>query len=672
MEALSSPYMHCFFRTENPFGDGTTQCKSTLRLLTHSRRTLAQRVDKSCLASADQMFDEIPLSDTFAWNNCLQTHLADKNPFLALLTYQQMLRRGVRPDKHTLPRILTACRLSSSSLFFGKQVHGQALKLGFSSNDYVISALVEMYGILDSANTAKWLLCNSPGGNNLVSWTLIAKLYILEEKPTSAIHVFNQLVESGAKLDPVALTTAIGACCLSKSLQEGIRVHKIAKKCGLEFDPLVSNSLLKMYADCGSIQHARAFFDKMPLKDTISWTAMVQAYVKNGGFNEGLKLCRQMIAEGLKPDSLTVSSILPACARVAAHKNGKEIHGYLLRNGIDLNLAVQNAVMDMYVKSGFIEYAAKIFKGMKNRDVVSLTVMILGYSLHGQGELGVDLFREVEKNLGDEMDQTIYAAVLHACSTACMVEEGKFYFNCIRAPLVVHSVLMVSLLARAGLFDEAKIFIKERQIERNPDILRAMLHGCRIHRHTRMGKQVIDQLCDLEPLNAENYVSLSNWYAESGRLDMVDKVRRMIRDMGLNPKKGCSWIELKNKVHVFGTGDLSHPRSERIYWELQCLMRRMDDEENKQKVYSDFSFHDVEDERECIPIGHSEMLALSFGLISTQEEATIRLTKNLRVCHSCHDSAKVISKMVGREIIIKDPNCFHHFKDGSCSCRDIW
>ena len=121
---------------------------------------------------------------------------------------------------------------------------------------------------------------------------------------------------------------------------------------------------------------------------------------------------------------------------------------------------------------------------------------------------------------------------------------------------------------------------------------------------------------------------------------------------------------------MFGIGDVSHPRSEIIHWELQHLMKKMEDEGHRPS--SVFSLHDVDEERECILIGHSEMLAISFGLISIQGKVTIRVTKNLRVCRSCHDSAKVISKIVKREIIIKDPNCFHHFKDGHCSCGDLW
>lgn len=622
----------------------------------------------SKLEFAHQALDEIPLSNTFAWNQLIQTHLSKNHPQQALSVYHGMMLRGVHPDNHTLPRVLTASRLCNN-LALGKQLHAHAFKLGFSSDLYVITSLIEMYGRLHRVETAKWVLDNAPTSNS-VAWTMLAKLYLMDDKPHSAFEVFNKMLKFKADIDPVGLATAVAACSLLKSLQQARRVHRIAREHGLEFHLLVSNSLLKMYIDCDSLEEALSVFDAMPIRDVISWTEMIRVHVKKGGYNEALKLLRRMTRAGIKPDSLTISTILPACAKVPAHKQGKELHAYLLRNGMDMNLIVQNAFMDMYVKSGFIELASNVFTSMVERDVLSWTIMILGYSLHGQGGRGIGLFYEMEKDSSFEIDEFTYASVLHACVTARRVDVGSFCFNRIQAPTVTHCVLMVALLAHSGLFDEARTFIEEHQIENIADVLRALLDGCRIHQQVTMGKRIVEQLCELEPLNAENYVLLSNWYADSAKWDMVDKLKITVKDMGLKPKRAYSWIEFRNKVHVFGTGDVSHPRSEIIHWELQRLMKKMEDE--GQRPSSVFNLHDVDEERECILIGHSEMLAISFGLISTQERATIRVTKNCRVCRSCHDSAKVISKIVEREIIIKDPNFFHHFKDGNCSCGDHW
>ncbi|KAF9607014.1 hypothetical protein IFM89_030433 [Coptis chinensis] len=618
-------------------------------------------------STALRVLDEIPHTDTFAWNCIIQAHLSNADLHLALLVYPQMLLRGVRPDKHTLPRLLTASR---QAFFVGKQIHGHALKLGFSSDKYVVTALMALYGHFDGAHAAR-LIFNNSCYRNSVSWTLLIRLYTAEDRPVFAIQTFKEMVEMGIEVDAVALATVLGACSGLKSLREGRKVHDIAKFFGLDLDVLVANSLLKMYIDCGSIKDARLVFNKMSSKDVISWTAIFHWYVKNGEFNEALKLFRLMNSQGTKPDSVSVSGVLPACARIAAGKNGKEIHAYTIRNGLDKELAVQNALMDMYMKSGFLESASKIFVQMREKDVISLTVMILGYSLHGHGEIGVGLFHKMKKNLNFEIDDVTYDALLRACRTACMVEEGKDFFKCIRETKVEHRCLMISLLVRARLFDEAKDFVEEHHLEWNPDVQRALLDGCRIYQDKKMAKQIVERLIELEPLNSDNYVLLSNLYAAYTQWDRVKSSREMITDMGLMPKRAYSWIEVRNKVHVFEAGDVSHPRSERIYHELEFLMKKIKDEEGY-ILDTDFSLHDVDEERECIPIGHSELLAISFGLISTEPQVTVRVTKNLRVCRSCHSFVKIISKKVRREIILKDPGCFHHFKDGSCSCGEFW
>ncbi|KNA14012.1 hypothetical protein SOVF_111330 [Spinacia oleracea] len=619
------------------------------------------------LSMSHHVLDKMPTTDTFSWNHLIRTHLEIGEIDNVMYIYQKMLIRGVRPDKHTIPRILAASRLSNS-LFLGRQVHAHAVKLGISCEDYVITALMKMYGHLDGAKTVKQVLNTSSVGKSSIFGTLLISMYLKENKPRFAIDMFYQMVTLGAEIDAVAIMTAVGACSMLQSLHEGRKVHGIAKACGLETHVLVCNSLLKMYVDCGSIENAREVFDAMSSRDSISWTELIRGYVKNGGFNEGLKLFKKMTSEGIRPDPHAVSSILPACARMTAHKQGKEIHGYLIRNGVEMNVTVENALIDMYVKSGSIESASKVFSRMVVKDAISWTIMIYGYSLHGQGALGVKLFHEMKKyNL--EIDEVAYSSVLYACVVANLVQEGRTLFSFIRRPNVRHYALMVLLLARAGFFNEAKIFIEVNKIGQHAEVVRALLDGCRNHRNVKTGKKIIEQLCDLEPLNADNYILLSNWYAVNAKWDWVDKLRETIRDMGLVPKKAYSWIEFHNKIHVFGTGDVSHPRSEKLYWDLQCLMKKI-----KEEGYvsdTDFSLHDVDEERECIPVGHSEMLAISFGLVSTRR-STIQITKNSRVCHNCHEMAKVISRLEAREIILKDPNCFHHFKDGHCSCGDLW
>ena len=136
---------------------------------------------------------------------------------------------------------------------------------------------------------------------------------------------------------------------------------------------------------------------------------------------------------------------------------------------------------------------------------------------------------------------------------------------------------------------------------------------------------------------------------------------------------GITMIEIDGKTHTFTVEDKSHPKSNEIYLKIYKLF----DEIKKQGFEFDKSFAtridlETEIDKESHLCLHSEKLALSFGLISTPSNTIIRLIKNLRICGDCHNATKFISKIENREIIIRDNNRFHHFKDGKCSCNDYF
>eukprot|EP01018_Ginkgo_biloba_P013188 Gb_32449 [translate_table: standard] len=274
-----------------------------------------------------------------------------------------------------------------------------------------------------------------------------------------------------------------------------------------------------------------------------------------------------------------------------------------------------------------------------------------------------------------------FASVLPACAKLTsleqgLVEEGYQYFYRMNqhyhiTPVMEHYVCMVDLLGRAGRLDEALEFINKMPIKPNATVWKSLLAACRIHTNIEVGEFVAECLIELDPKNAGPYVLLSNIYATVGRWDDSEKVRRMMKDRRVKKMPGCSWIEVNKQMHTFVVGDRSHPQTQKIYAKLESLYSQM-----KSAGYvpdTRFVLHDVEEEqKEQIIFHHSEKLAIAFGLINTSPNTTIRVIKNLRVCSDCHSAAKFISKIVAQEIVLRDANRYHHFKDGWCSCGDYW
>lgn len=230
---------------------------------------------------------------------------------------------------------------------------------------------------------------------------------------------------------------------------------------------------------------------------------------------------------------------------------------------------------------------------------------------------------------------------------------------------------MVDLLGRAGRLDEAEQFINNMPIKPEASVWGCLLAACRTHTNVHLGERVAKSLFELDSKNASYYVLLSNIYAACSRWDDVKRVQKIMKDQGVQKMSGSSWIEVNGKVYAFLEGDKSHPQSEKIYDMLEKLFGKMMNAGYVPEI--DFALHDVEEEQKENILGHhSEKLAIAFGLMNTSPGTTIRITKNLRVCGDCHSATKFISKIVGREIIVRDANRFHHFKDGLCSCGDFW
>eukprot|EP01018_Ginkgo_biloba_P028267 Gb_24755 [translate_table: standard] len=633
-----------------------------------SKYSMCGSVEKARL-----VFDKISRRNVFLWNAMIIGCARNGRSQETLSLYYQMRQAGIHPNNFTFPVALKACA-ALSALQEGKEIHYHIVRTGVDSNIFVGTALIDMYVKCKSIENARQVFDKMPV-RDVVLWTAMIVGYVQNGLANEALTLFWQMQIADVKPDSLTMASVLSACAQLGVVNQGKRIHDYIIRSGLESDVSVSNSLVAMYAKCGSLEIARQLFDKMSKRDVISWNAMIAGYAQNGHANEALRLFDQMQQVDMKPDSVTMVSVLPACSHLGALQQGKWIHDYINRNGFESDVSVSTALIDMYAKCGSIEIARNVFDNMSKRDVVSWSAMISGYGMHGHGKDALALFIQMLET-GIKPNDVTFISVLSACSHAGLVNEGWQYFDCMTqdyhiTPRVEHYSCMVDLLGRAGCLDEAHDFVNNMPLEPHVGVWGALLGACRIHCNIELGEQVANRLFYLDPEHVGYYVLLSNIYAEAGRWDDVTKVRTMMKERGLEKTPGCSLIEINNRVHAFLVGDKSHPQSEKIYATLETLTRQM--EEAGYVPNTKFVLHDVEEEvKEYMLCIHSEKLAIAFGLISTSPGMPVRITKNLRVCGDCHSAIKFISKIVEREIIVRDLNRFHHFKDGLCSCGDYW
>eukprot|EP01018_Ginkgo_biloba_P025794 Gb_04080 [translate_table: standard] len=623
--------------------------------------------------NARQVFDKMPKRDLVSWTAMIAGYARNGHANEALTLFHQMHVAGVTPDSITIVSVLSACA-HLGALQQGKWIHNYIIGRELESDVSVGNSLLTMYTKCGCIDIARQLF-DKMLKRDVVTWNAMIAGYAQDGHSNEALTLFNQMQLSGMKPNMVTMMSVLPACAELGDLQQGKIIHDYISKNGFESDVFVGTALIDMYAKCGSIDNARYLFDKMRKRYVVSWNAMIAGYSQSGHANKALVLFNQMTMTDMKPNAVTMAGVLPACAHLGALQQGKWIHDYIVRNGFGSDVFVGTALIDMYAKCGSIEFARQVFDKMSKRDVVSWNAMIAGYGMHGHGKDSLAIFSQMQQ-IGVKPNHITFICVLYACSHAGLVDEGWRYFACMRQdyciiPRIKHYTCMVDLLGRAGHLDEAQNFINKMPLEPDVGVWGALLGACRIHCNIELGQHVAEHLFHLQPENAGYYVLLSNIYAAAGRWDEVTKVRMLMNDRGLKKEAGCSFIELNNRVYAFLVGDRSHPQSDEIYATLETLAGKM--QEAGYVFDTSCVLHNVEEEeKDYILCTHSEKLAIAFGLINTSPSTPIQITKNLRVCGDCHTATKFISKLVSREIIVRDTNRFHHFKDGLCSCGDYW
>ena len=459
------------------------------------------------------------------------------------------------------------------------------------------------------------------------------------------------------------------------AVREGEKIHSISIRNGFESLVFVQNSLVHMYAACGHADSAHKMFDLMVDRDLVAWNSVINGFALNGMPSEALTLFREMGLEGVQPDGFTMVSLLSACAELGALALGRRAHVYILKIGLSVNLHVNNALLDLYAKCGSIREAQKVFNEMEDKNVVSWTSLIVGLAVNGFGKEALELFKELERERLVPSEIT-FVGVLYACSHCGMVDAGFKFFKRMKneygiVPRIEHYGCMVDLLGRSGKVKEAYEYIQNMPLQPNAVVWRTLLGACTIHGNLALGEVARAQLLQLEPGHSGDYVLLSNLYAAERHWSDVQNVRRIMLTEGVRKTPGYSLVELGNCVYEFTMGDSSHPQSKDIYAmlaEITKLLKLEGYMPHTTNVLADIE----EEEKENALSYHSEKIAIAFMLINTAAGTPIRVVKNLRACADCHLAIKLISKVFNREIVVRDRSRFHHFKDGSCSCRDYW
>ncbi|CAN0923238.1 Pentatricopeptide repeat-containing protein At2g15690, mitochondrial [Linum grandiflorum] len=358
-----------------------------------------------------------------------------------------------------------------------------------------------------------------------------------------------------------------------------------------------------------------------------------------------LKEAIELMDKGVKADYNCFDALFGLCSKL---EDAKKVHDYLLQSTSRGDLNLNNKVLEMYGRCESMIDARRVFDHMPDRNMDSWHLMINGYANNNLGDEGLQMFEQMTK-LGLKPTEETFLGVLSACGSADAVDEAFIYFETMKSEFGVepqreHYIGMIDVLGKTAFLNEIEQYIEKLPFDATVDIWEKYKNYARIH----------------------------------GDVDLEDRLEELIVDMDpskANPKKVATppQVKLTAISMLEGKSRIKEYRYPALYKDDPKLKELIEMKNSRYVPDTRYVLHDIDQEaKEQSLLYHSERLAIAYGLISTPARTPLRIIKNLRICGDCHNAIKIMSKIVGRELIVRDNKRFHHFRGGKCSCGDYW
>ncbi|KAF0903951.1 hypothetical protein E2562_030085 [Oryza meyeriana var. granulata] len=304
---------------------------------------------------------------------------------------------AVPPDPRAYGHLIQLCA-ESGHLAAGRQLHARLVAASVTPSNFLASKLISLYSRAARLGEACWVFDSIPQPS-LFAWNaILIALSLHSPDPSAALRLFTS---SAVSPDEITLSTLLKSLAASgpafSPLVTG-ELHAVAFLRGFATDLFVSNGLITAYANARDMRSARAVFDEMPKRDVVSWNSLISACASAGWYRDCLDLfqecARVRSSDGVGPNSVTVTSVLHACAQLKAVDFGISVHQLAVESGLDMDVAVWNSIVGFYAKCGRLQYARQLLDRMTTKDSISYSAMITGYMNNGHVDKGMELFRQ--------------------------------------------------------------------------------------------------------------------------------------------------------------------------------------------------------------------------------------------------------------------------------------
>ncbi|XWS19231.1 hypothetical protein CRYUN_Cryun32bG0113100 [Craigia yunnanensis] len=505
------------------------------------------------MMAAKKVFDKMAERTIVSWTAMVSGF--SQNGFFenALLVFSEMRKAGFKGNQFSYGSALKACT-GLRCLERGLQIQGCIEKGRFVRNLFVQSGLLDLHAKCGNMEDASRLFYGM-GERDLVSWNVMIGGFAFQGFAEDAFQLLREMMREGNIPDCFTLGSVLKVSFGGGGLMKVSQVHGLITRLGFESYNMLAGSLVDAYSKCGSLQCAFKLYRNMPTKDIISCTALITSFAHESKHNiDALDLFKEINSMQLGMDNMILCSILNICANVAELSLGRQIHAFSLKCQPTNDVAMGNALIDMYAKSGEIKDANKVFNEMDERNVISWTSLIAGYGKHGYGHEAIALFEKMEHE-GMKPNNVTFLSLLFACSHTGLINKGSELFNAMVSkykilPRAEHLSCMVDLFARGGQLEAAYNLIHEMNIEPNTSVWGAILGASNIYGNIHIGEAAATCLFNMDPKKSVNYIALAGMYARAGAWENAWETRKLMDERSAVKDPGYSLLSSTEKEMV--------------------------------------------------------------------------------------------------------------------------
>uniref|UniRef100_A0A0E0EKI9 DYW domain-containing protein n=1 Tax=Oryza meridionalis TaxID=40149 RepID=A0A0E0EKI9_9ORYZ len=527
----------------------------------------------SRLSAARKLFDCMEYRNLVSWTTMISGYMQNSFNAEAITMFWNMTQAGWQPDGFACTSILNSCG-SLAAIWQGRQIHAHVIKADLEADEYVKNALIDMYAKCEHLTEARAVF-DALAEDDAISYNAMIEGYSKNGALAEAVNIFHRMRFFSLRPSLLTFVSLLGVSSSQLAIELSKQIHGLIIKSGTSLDLYAASALIDVYSKCSLVNDAKTVFNMLYYKDMVIWNSMIFGHAQNEQGEEAIKLFNQLLLSGMAPNGFTFVALVTVASTLASMFHGQQFHAWIIKAGVNNDLHVSNALIDMYAKCGFIKEGRMLFESTCGEDVICWNSMITTYAQHGHAEEALQVFRlmgeaEVEPNY------VTFVGVLSACAHAGFVDEGLNHFNSMKSnydiePGIEHYASVVNLFGRSGKLHAAKEFIERMPIKPAAAVWRSLLSACHLFGNAEIGRYAAEMALLADPTDSGPYVLLSNIYASKGLWADVHNLRQQMDSSGTVKETGCSWIEVTKEVHTFIVRGREHPEAELIYSVLDEL-----------------------------------------------------------------------------------------------------